>query len=208
MSDDPRAPLLRRLAHDLRSPLGVLKGTLEGLPALPEQARAGALRRASRAVDRLLRLADHLSLSGRAPQGFAVLRQTVEVGSVARASLESILSAEPRANLLTHAVGDARWPSDPVLLRALFDELVSNGSRWARSAISIEVAEGEAAVEDDGPGIDAARAAGIFEQAPLPPQGLGLGLPLAQALATSLGLRLSLEPAASGALSRFVIRRA
>jgi signal transduction histidine kinase len=207
MIDEPRAEHLRRLSHDLRSPLSVLKGTLEQLPSLQRAEREVALQRAGRAVDRLLRLAEHLGLSGRASQGFTVVPQTVDVKAATNAALEAVQRAEPRSRIITEVRGEGSWPTDPGLLRALLEEVDSNGLKNASSKLSLEVGPEAVAVEDDGLGIEPARAAAVFDHPVTTRQGLGLGLPLAHAIARALHLRLLLVPAATGALARFELRR-
>lgn len=208
MIDEVRAELLRRLAHDLRSPLGVLKGTLDRLHQLAgADEREAALKRAERAVERLARLADHLSLAGRAPQGFIVTRQSVNLRQTALAALEQVQRSEPRAGVEAMVRGEASWPTDPSLLAALLDELLSNALRHAARRVDVEVGQAALTVEDDGPGVPPERAVAVFEQPTSSSHGLGLGLPLALELARALGLRLELVAGNSGALSRFVIRR-
>jgi signal transduction histidine kinase len=209
MIDEARAALLRRLAHDLRSPLGVLKGTLDEMSALrtPDE-REHAVRRAERAVERLLRLADRLSMTGRASEGFAPVPQTIEVRAMVEAAIDAVLAAEPRSRVSCEVVGEARWPADPTLLRGVLEELLSNAFKNARTQVRVEVRDDLVMVEDDGAGIAPERVPGVFEEMYPTRQGLGLGLPLAAAEAEAMGMTISVSPrSGAGTLSVFTLRR-
>lgn len=210
MSDPGRAELLRRLSHDLRSPLGVLKGTLEQL-ASPEseadRARAAAL--AGRAIERLLRIADRLSLAGRAASGFTPIPQTVDLRASTEGALKRLLAAEPRSQVVVQIDGGGTWRTDGGLFSAALSELLGNALRNARGQVRVLLSDEAVAVEDDGAGVSPERAAALLEPSSAPSRhGLGLGLPLAADIARALGLELTVVPAGTrGALCRFVLRQ-
>lgn len=210
MIDATTADLLHRLAHDLRSPLEVLRGTMGDLPSLENKAeREHATQLASRAVHRLLRLTDHLDLAASASQGALRARPVdVDVRSTVSTALTRVQWAEPRSSVSVELKGEAHWQTDPRLLAAAVTEMLSNALKNARTKVVLEVEPSAVVVTDDGPGVPREKLATLFtgERASL--TGLGLGLPLAAALADALGLELGVSPVEpSGALARFELRR-
>ena len=99
-------------------------------------------------------------------------------------------------------------------LQEMLGNLLDNACKWARSAVRLQVqllpAGSNAAqprmvvaVEDDGPGIDAAQRAQALERGVRLDEavpGTGLGLAIVQELATLYGGRLDLQPAGLGGL--------
>lgn len=209
MIDPLHAELLARVAHDLRSPLEVLRGTLGDLPSLETKAeREHATRLASRALNRLLRLTERLDLASAVSTGLSCTLVDTDVRATVQAALARVQNAEPRSGVTVELKGEARWETDARLLGAAVAELVSNALKFARTRVVLEVRPDALWVEDDGPGArDAQLLASLGGISP-GMNGLGLGLPLAQALATRLGLTLSLSPAEpSGRLNHFELRR-
>ena len=96
----------------------------------------------------------------------------------------------------------------------MLGNLLDNACKWARSAVRLqaqllpagsEPAQPQlvVAVEDDGPGIDAAQRAQALERGVRLDEtvpGTGLGLAIVQDLAALYGGRLDLEPAGLGGL--------
>lgn len=211
MIDTTQADLLHRLAHDLRSPLEVLRGTMGDLPSLESRAdRERASQLAQRAVNRLLRLTEHLDLAASASQGHLPRARPadVDVRSVVSTALARVLAAEPRSSVSVTLEGEARWTTDGRLLAAAVSELLSNALKNARGEVSIAVRPDAVVVSDDGPGVPPEKLATLFTGEAASLTGLGLGLPLAAALAAALELELGVSPVApSGALARFELRR-
>jgi len=209
MIDSTYADLLARLAHDLRSPLEVLRGTVGDMPSLENKAdREHATRLAGRALNRLLRLTERLDLASATSTGFSCTLVDVDVRALAQTVLARMQAAEPRSSLTVELKGNAQWMSDPRLLGAALSELVSNAFKFARTRMTIRIEPDALIVEDDGAGVKNAELAELLSQGKPGMNGLGLGLPLADALARRLGLTLALstcEP--SGTRSRFELRR-
>lgn len=210
MIDTTQADLLHRLAHDLRSPLEVLRGTVGDLPALESKAeREHATLLAGRAVNRLLRLTEHLDLAAAASQGHLRPKPgEVDVRATVSGALARVQSAEPRSSVSVELKGEGRWKTDGKLLAAAVSELLSNALKNARSTVRIQVSTDAVAVVDDGPGVPPEKLARLFTGEHASLSGLGLGLPLANAIAEVLQLELGVSPVEpSGALSRFELRR-
>jgi signal transduction histidine kinase len=183
--DDTRRVLPSRVAHEIRTPLGVLMGALTQLEGqVPENAKT--LELARRAVAQLARLSDRLSLLSRAAVGFTdgLEVQQVAMGSAVQQAANVVLESRRRRGVTTTVTGtdiDARVSADPRLLVAAIAELVDNAVRHAstRVEVGVSIRDGLAIVtiDDDGPGLDEERRAGLFQQTPGHgrPGGLGIG---------------------------------
>lgn len=193
--------LLRQVAHDIRSPAGVVHNALEelsedGTPEQQEQMK----QMAQRGIRRLLRLADRLSMVAELQkdvsytQERADLRSLAESGTTHAASLQSrrtVTLAREFGEAPVPALVDARW------MVAAISEVVANALRFARSQVRVRVSEEtdglEVIVEDDGPGFPA----GFNIDAPYNErpgvQGLGLSLAVAADVLRGHGGELRIE---------------
>lgn len=209
-------------AHELRTPLTALKGTLE--VALRAE-RSGAEYRAALAsaleeVDRLVRLAEDLLLLSRATAGPDSPRARVELETLALdvAEVGTRLAKDRGVTVRVGALAPLAVLGDGSALRRAVLNLVENGVKYTpvggRVELSVTAADGEAvlAVEDTGPGIDAADVTRIFEPfvrldaaRSRESGGSGLGLAIARSIVVAHRGTLGVErPAAGG--SRFTIR--
>ena len=209
-------------AHELRTPLTALKGTLE--VALRAE-RSGAEYRAALAsaleeVDRLVRLAEDLLLLSRATAGPDSPRARVELETLALdvAEVGTRLAKDRGVTVRVGALAPLAVLGDGSALRRAVLNLVENGVKYTPVGgcveLSVTAADGEAvlAVEDTGPGIDAADVTRIFEPfvrldaaRSRESGGSGLGLAIARSIVVAHRGTLGVErPAAGG--SRFTIR--
>lgn len=196
---DPAA-LLDRLAHDLRSPLGVLASVIVQLSAdqdLSSDART-LVCLGSRGAERLRLQVDRLALlsmlsARRVPPEAA--RQVLNLGALAEQAVSLVRESAPRREV--EVLFDRLSPAESVLgdrrcLTHLIRELVHNGVSHAVRATRIVLGRADGAatlsVEDDGAGArDAVRTAITGD--PLPPSH-GIGLSLALDLAEISGGRI------------------
>ena len=209
-------------AHELRTPLTALKGTLE--VALRAQ-RSGAEYRAALAsaleeVDRLVRLAEDLLLLSRSTAGPDSPRASVELETLVLdvAEVGTRLAKDRGVTVRVGALAPLAVLGDGSALRRALLNLVENGVKYTpaggRVELSVTAADGEAvlAVEDTGPGIDAADVARIFEPfvrldtaRSRESGGSGLGLAIARSIVVAHRGTLGVERPATGG-SRFTIR--
>lgn len=195
-----RAGLPSRVAHELRTPLGVLTtahAQLAGLPPSDDTA-ARMLEMAQRATAQLIRIADRMSVLARAEHGFsaASLPQT-ELEPAARAAVDTVTRCRRRRNVTLELDDAPAWSAqvraDRPLLTFALAELVDNAVRYASARVVVSAcAEGstvQVRVRDDGPGIEAAARLhfGQGEGAPDAKSGLGVGTWLAREIARSFG---------------------
>jgi two-component system, OmpR family, sensor histidine kinase RstB len=180
--------LLRQVAHDIRSPAGVVQNAMEELAQreTPEE-RAAMMVMANRGVRRLLRLADRLSMVAELQRGVSFDRQPGDLRNLVDTATEQALLLQGRRNVvLDRAFGDdaLSLPLDARWLSAATCEVVSNALRFARSRVQVTMRPSEKSVElvveDDGPGFpEGFDPAGSFA----PREGVqGLGLSLAMAI--------------------------
>ncbi len=209
-------------AHELRSPLTALKGGLEvalRTDRSPEEYRQ-ALRSALEDVERLIQLAEDLLLLSRSTAGPEGVAARVELEPLVLEVLDVGLRLAQGRTVGVRAGGvvPASVRGDAGALRRALTNLVDNAVKYTPAGGTVEVSvrrEGEAAaiaVEDTGPGIDAADAERIFQPfvrldaaRARDTGGAGLGLPIARAVAIAHGGTLTLERGAAGGC-RFVMR--
>lgn len=215
---------LTLVAHELRTPLGVLSGYLSmmqdgSLGDLPPQFRrpvdvaADKARQASCLVDDLL-IAARIEGGGLRPQRQRVLLSEVATAAAQRASARCHAVG---ADLRVGQVRDGAVSADPGQLGCILDNLITNALTYAGTVprvevtVAVEGGRGLIAVEDDGDPIAPAARERIFEpfqrissnRAPQPP-GTGLGLAIAREMAARNGGSLALTPATAG--NRFELR--
>jgi signal transduction histidine kinase len=203
--------LVGSIGHELRNPLGVIESSLYIL-----QGRIAADERAKKHVDRIGEqvgianqiISDLLDMIRDRPLESARVRLPV--------LLESVLAAVKRPPEVHISVeGVAELPeieADASKLRQVLVNLVDNAvhavgdTGEVRVRGAIEPGKLVLAVEDTGPGVDAAIRARLFE--PLittKAKGIGLGLPLVRRIVERHGGSVAYEPGA-GRGARFVVR--
>jgi signal transduction histidine kinase len=191
--DDTRRVLPSRIAHEIRTPLGVLLGALSQIE--PTSTNTKTLELARRALAQLTRLSDRLSLLSRAASGFAdgLEVQPVAIGEAVQQAVQVVQESRRRRGVTVHnevPPADVRVSADPRMLVAAIAEIVDNAVRHASSRVDVSIAVQDdravVTIDDDGPGLDDARRAALFQSSlgHGRPGGLGLGTWLAQAIVT------------------------
>lgn len=195
--------LVTAIAHDLRTPLFTLRGSLEAIEhGIGDGA---ALTRAQAKAAHLDRLVGDLFSYARAEYAADVgAAMPLDVAELARRTVDSV-DAGPTAVAL-HAGGPAPCAGDPVALERALTNVLANAVRHARTHVDVSVrrADGEVVVEveDDGPGFAAGDLPHVFE--PLfrgdrarngngNGAGAGLGLAIARRLVRAHGGEISAE---------------
>ncbi|RJS24971.1 histidine kinase [Corallococcus sp. H22C18031201] len=205
--------LVGAIGHELRNPLAVLGTSVTVLEARPELARDERVRRI------LSGMGEQVRLAGRIVSGLLGLVRDAPIAwhAVALTDLwAESLEAVPRPEGVgLHAQGlDGLAPvaGDAVLLRQVFVNLLENAvaAVGTRGTVALSASRDgamiEIALEDSGPGVDAALRHRLFE--PLvtnKARGTGLGLALVRRLVERHGGHVRYAPR-SGAGARFVLR--
>lgn len=193
-----RRQLLADVAHELRTPLAILQGRLEGLldgvyPTGPEQ-----LQRLLDESRRLGRLVNDVGTLANAEAGALELRkEPVDVGELVR----DVAATFARPLRLDLPAGLPLLEVDPLRLREVLLNLLANADRHtpAGGAITIGAEAGRHEVTlriaDTGAGIPAAELPRVFDRFHKgeSSRGSGLGLAIARDLVRAHGGRIGVE---------------
>jgi signal transduction histidine kinase len=218
-SEGRRRELLADVAHELRTPLQVIGGTLEGMLDGLYPAEPGRLQSLLDETVVMARLLDDLRTLSMAEAGVLPLhRETVDPRVPADDAVHTYRSMAQAADVTLvsiHADGLPRSiEADPVRLAEVLANLVANALRHtpAGGTVTVRVAatpEGVAfAVEDTGPGIAADQLPFVFDRFVTSADvgGTGLGLAIAKRLVEAHGGAIdAATPPAGGTVIRFVI---
>ena len=218
-NEERRRELLADVAHELRSPLQVIRGTVEGMldglyPADPERLRP--------LLDETIvmaRLLDDLRTLSMVEAGVLPLhRETVDPRGVADDAVQKFRSMAEEAGVTLEARHAADAPAlldaDPVRLAEILANLVTNAvrhtPRGGRVTVEVSAAAGGAAfeVQDTGPGIPQDQLAIVFDRfvTSADAGGTGLGLAIAKRLVEAHGGTIEAgSPSTGGTTIRLVI---
>lgn len=201
--------LIATLSHEFRTPLTAIFGYIHLLEKgrFDEQTRAAPLRSLRRATTHLYALAENLLEYARAPQGGSIVTPQALAPHELVDDLRGIFAPIAESAGLGFEVGvsveeGARFVTDPVKLRQVLINLVSNGIRYTqRGRVRVQLAvtrhELVATVEDTGIGIPAEfrpKLFKAFERADARVRGgAGLGLAITRRLVDQLGGTIAVE---------------
>ena len=219
--EEQRRRLFAGVAHELRTPLSVIQGTLEGVldrVIEPTPERIATLHSQTLLLARLITDLRDLSLA-QAGQLQLSLKK-IDAGRVVRETLEAVSPlAEERGVALRTDVPQRlpRIDADPDRLRQIVQNLVENAVRFTPQGGEVRVAMGEddvgvrLQVSDTGVGIAAADLPHIFRHFYRADQsrarssgGTGLGLAIVKSLVEAHGGRVSVDSAV-GSGSTFTV---
>jgi two-component system, OmpR family, sensor kinase len=206
------AQLAATVAHEVRNPLGVIRGTVE---LMVERGRgrlgdrdAEALEDILGEVARLRRLTDDfLDLSSDRPLAGSSLELSSFLDDAARASRAATgVSIEVESPTGLHVQGDGGR------LRQVLLNLVGNAARAGAQRVRFQAAADGGRIRldvaDDGPGIPDAIRPRLFEPfATTREDGNGLGLAVSRRIVERHGGTLALLPATPGATFRIELPR-
>ncbi|MEE7494771.1 two-component sensor histidine kinase [Methylobacterium oryzae] len=203
-------------AHELRTPLAAMHAQIDVLPAsgIPgsRDALVAGLRRASRLVDQLLRLARLDGQEGVAERIdlASLLLDCVGDHAVLAQANDIDLCVAVTASVMLHA------PADEI--RTLVVTLLDNALRYTAAGGEVDVSLGQEAgrhvlaMRDTGCGLPPGCEARLFDRfyraAPPDIEGTGLGLAIARRIAERHGLGLTVEnrrDGRQGVLARIVL---
>jgi len=214
--------LAGRLSHELRTPVAVVRSSLENLHAArtPEETRT-YVARAEEGLARLSTILSRMTEASRLEQGLqAAVRERFDAAAVVRGCVEGYRLAYAERSF------ELSLPAEPVpvlgapdLLAQMLDKLVENAVDFAAAGTSIRISlasDARLRVENQGPALpDAIRDSLFDSMVSLRGEGggvphLGLGLYIARLIAEFHGglLRAENLPGGGGVAFEAVLARA
>ncbi|MBE1591506.1 ATP-binding protein [Nonomuraea angiospora] len=198
--------LIDDASHELRSPLTIIRANVDAVLAAPEasdEERVRAVAIVDRATTRMTRLVEDLLASARR-QGGAFADADLDLARVVGEACEEYATpAAARDLTITRRLGAGlEATGDADALRRAVANLLSNAVRLSPPGGAIRVAAGRSegwlwvAVRDDGPGIEAADQARVFDrfwrgEASRRDRHTGLGLAIVRQIVESHGGRVA-----------------
>lgn len=203
-SEKARRNLLTDVAHELRTPLSVVRGNLEGMldgvfPLTPE-----ALAPVYDQTLHLAELVEDLRTLTLAEAGHLhLVRQPTDIGELARAVVEAVrpTAAEDAVTIQVSAELGLHANVDPRRIRQILGNLIDNALCYSPQGGTITVtvdrvdSEIHVSVKDEGPGIPPEDLPHVFERfyqgdKSRSGEGTGLGLAIARELVQAYGGRI------------------
>jgi two-component system sensor histidine kinase HydH len=185
------------LAHEIRNPLGTIKGFTQLALERAGPDIAPMLESALRQAERLENLVSDLLNYTRPPK--PVVRPTAWSEIAARLREHGIHTRNQSSAELVVDDSDTVFATDPAMLEQIQLNLVRNSLEAAASRVVVTASPNLIRVWDDGPGFSPEALAHAFEPFHTEKaQGTGLGLAVSKAMAAALGAQLRIVPAASG----------
>ncbi|MFW7414598.1 sensor histidine kinase [Demequina sp. SO4-18] len=192
--------LLDDASHELRTPLAIMRTNLE---LIEPRDPVDVLRVQSDLldeVDMMSRLVDDLVTLAKSDRPEFVLRESVDVGELTETTFARAQALGDR-NWKLDSVAHTTLPVDAQRVTQAWLQLVANAVKFSEPGTTVSIGSASLAAEvhlwvtDEGRGIapeDQERVLERFHRVDPETEGTGLGLPIAAAIATAHGGRLSL----------------
>ncbi len=211
---------LLSVSHDLRTPLTSIRGYAEAIADGAVEGPDARIHAAeiiaseSRRLERLV--ADLLDLARLDAREFSLVPRPVDAAVVVGATVDAFRpsATDLGLELVVNGAGPVPADLDPERLGQIVANLVENALKYAQHVVAVTVdrdgSDVVVRVDDDGPGIDTAEAARVFERlytsrtVPGRRVGTGLGLAIVRELAAAMGGTARIEPQITG--TRLVVR--
>lgn len=202
-----RSDFIANITHELRTPVTVLRGSLEAIqdkvitdPALLSDYQSAMLKE-SRYLERLVN--DLLDLSRLQNLDFKMEMEEVNVAEVLQDAMRSarLMAKEKELHLELHLEEEMRrFHGDYQRLRQMLLILLDNAVKFSREggAVSVTLSEGVVRIRDHGVGIPKEELPNIFtrfykSQSEENKMGTGLGLAIAKGIADRHGIRITVD---------------
>ncbi|MFF0508663.1 sensor histidine kinase [Streptomyces fimicarius] len=204
--------LLADAAHELRTPVAVMRGSVEVAAASPD-GPAAHLPRIRRAADRMADVVENLLTRGRLEADVDVVRaEPLRLDQLVEEVCAELPENGHRPELrLTESVTEADAALVRVAVRNLLDNAVRHGRAPGapadRADLLVTVRGPEVWVADRGPGVDPDRLPELMERFSSPGGGTGIGLSLVGRIAEAHRGTLTVRERPGGG-AEFVLRLA
>jgi signal transduction histidine kinase len=208
LSDQQRRNMLADISHELRSPITIMQGNLEGMidgVYAPDRERLKSLYDETQILSRLV---DDLRTMSLAESGSLQLkREPTDLGLLIREVVSAFESQANEKEIKVELALDSidEVDVDPQRVREILSNLVNNALRYTPSqgVVKVGLAESTSAeersvliyVQDSGPGIEAADLSRIFDRfyKSSDSGGMGLGMSIAKYLVEAHGGKIWAE---------------
>jgi two-component system, OmpR family, sensor histidine kinase BaeS len=216
--DAARRRWVAQIAHELRTPLSVLRGELEALQDGVRKFDQRAVTSLSEEARQLARLVDDLHLIALADMGaLPCTPAPFDIAALMRRMADRVRARAEAAGLaltLDLAHGEVMLDADEDRIEQLLTNLLENSLRYTDRPgaiiLAVRAQDGgvTVAVTDSAPGVDPGQCERLFE--PLfradPARsraagGSGLGLAICRAIALAHGAKISARPSGAGGLA-------
>lgn len=218
-ADAMRQDFMANVSHELKTPVSVLRATLEalgnGLVEAPDIPAAYALMlRETRALDTLIR--DQMELSRLQTPEFSLNKEELDVRQTLQDAQRSARVMAQKRNVRI----SLELPQEPYLmygdagrLRQMVLIALDNGIRFSpeNGTVTLKLLEDRIQVEDEGPGFPEGSLERVFERFYRAPgetngEGYGLGLTIAREIALRHDIRVfASNKAGTGAVLSFIL---
>jgi two-component system, OmpR family, sensor histidine kinase BaeS len=205
------------VAHELRTPVAILKGEVEALADGVRQLDARAISSLSEEIEQLSTLIGDLQTLALSDAGsLSLSREPLDLRALVQQVAESFREhlAARGISIELDAPQDVRLTADPQRLRQLLQNLLENTARYVLSGGTVRVALAaddeavELTVEDSGPGVAEAQLGSLFERFYRVEQGRsrvgggsGLGLSICRNIVEAHDGRIRAETSPLGGLA-------
>ena len=161
------------IAHELRTPVAILKGEVEALTDGVRQADERMALSLGEEIDQLTALVDDLQTLALSDAGALNIRkETVDLSELAGQLAETFRHrlAEREIRLEEHCPAAVMVPGDPQRLRQLVKNLLENSCRYVQAGgrVRLELkhneADAELLLEDSGPGVSDEQLKQLFDR--------------------------------------------
>ena len=210
--DRLRRQLVADVAHEVRTPLTILRATTEGLVdgVLPtDQATLDSLHEEVLRLTQLV--ADLETLAAADAAGLQLDRAPVDLAEVASEAADAVAAMASAADVsITTRLAPAPAQADRRRIHQILTNLLANAARYSPPGAAVSVETGRmpdgqpyVRVADSGPGLSADDVAHVFDRfyrgtAARGTEGSGVGLAIATELAAAHGGRLTAANADGG----------
>ncbi|MEE4216910.1 MAG: ATP-binding protein [Xanthomonadales bacterium] len=203
------------IAHELRTPVSVMKGEIEAMADGVRVADEGMTASLTEEIDHLASMVDDLQALALADAGALNLRkEALDLAELAGQTAESFRNrlAQRKIRLETGLENRVEVSGDPQRLRQLLHNLLENSNRYVESGgtVCLTVEPGEEAtllLEDSGPGVSEEQKNQLFDRfyraessRARATGGSGLGLSICKNIAEAHGGRIEAEHSPLGGL--------
>ncbi|MEV5428206.1 HAMP domain-containing sensor histidine kinase [Streptomyces sp. NPDC052701] len=188
---DAQERLLADAAHELRTPVAVMRGSVDIADADPDGLHAH-LPRLRRATDRMTDVVDSILTRGRLQAADAFRPVPLRLDQLVERVCEEL---PPSRHTVTRYLGPSVVTADPELVRIAVRNLLANALRHGRTPgdpqdraeVDVTVRGAAVTVADRGAGVDPEGLPGLLVRFRSPGGGTGIGLSLVGEIAAAHG---------------------